>query len=117
MGELGVVGGESISVLVADDSLIIREGATAMLAAEAGVQVVGAAVDYDTLVAAADWHEPQVIVCDIRMPPNFQREGIDACKEVRRRHPAPKSSSCPGTTIPTTPSPSCRREPPATPTR
>jgi class 3 adenylate cyclase/CheY-like chemotaxis protein len=87
MGQLGVVGGETISVLVADDSLIIREGVRAMVAGEVGMDVVGAAVDYETLVAAADRYEPHVIVSDIRMPPNFQREGIDACKEIRHRHP------------------------------
>ena len=38
-------------------------------------------------MAGAESHEPQVIVSDIRMPPNFQREGIDACKEIRKRHP------------------------------
>jgi adenylate cyclase len=81
------VGTDSISVLVADDSLIIREGVRAMLAAESDLSVVGVAEDYDSLVAGAELHEPQVIVSDIRMPPNFQREGIDACKEIRKRHP------------------------------
>jgi class 3 adenylate cyclase/FixJ family two-component response regulator len=87
MASLADVGTESISVLVADDSVIIREGVRAMLAAEADLTVVGAAEDYDSLVAGAESHEPQVIVSDIRMPPNFQREGIDACKEIRKRHP------------------------------
>ena len=87
MGQLADVGDETISVLVADDSVIIREGVRAMLAAEADLTVVGSAEDYDTLVAGAESHEPQVIVSDIRMPPNFQREGIDACKEIRKRHP------------------------------
>ena len=86
-GSTGEVGNDSISVLVADDSVIIREGVRAMLAAEADLSVVGSAEDYDSLVAGAESHEPQVIVSDIRMPPNFQREGIDACKEIRKRHP------------------------------
>ena len=81
------MGNETISVLVADDSVIIREGVRAMLAGEADLDVVGSAEDYDALVAGAEAHEPQVIVSDIRMPPNFQREGIDACKEIRKRHP------------------------------
>jgi class 3 adenylate cyclase/DNA-binding NarL/FixJ family response regulator len=81
------VASDSISVLVADDSVIIREGVRAMLAGEADLDVVAFAEDYDTLVAAAEAHEPHVIVSDIRMPPNFQREGIDACKEIRKRHP------------------------------
>jgi class 3 adenylate cyclase/FixJ family two-component response regulator len=74
-------------VLVADDSVIIREGVRAMLSCESDVDVVGIAEDYDTLVAGAETHTPNVIVSDIRMPPNFQREGIDGCKEIRKRHP------------------------------
>ena len=74
-------------MLVADDSVIIREGVRAMLAAEADLDVVASAEDYESLVAGAESYEPQVIVSDIRMPPNFQREGIDACKEIRKRHP------------------------------
>jgi class 3 adenylate cyclase/DNA-binding NarL/FixJ family response regulator len=87
MRPLADVGSTSISVLVADDSVIIREGVRAMLAAEPDLDVVAAAEDYDSLVAGAESYEPQVIVSDIRMPPNFQREGIDACKEIRKRHP------------------------------
>jgi class 3 adenylate cyclase/DNA-binding NarL/FixJ family response regulator len=87
MRPLADVGSTSISVLVADDSVIIREGVRAMLAAEADLDVVAAAEDYDSLVAGAETYEPHVIVSDIRMPPNFQREGIDACKEIRKRHP------------------------------
>ena len=74
-------------MLVADDSVIIREGVRAMLSCESDVDVVGIAEDYDTLVAGAETHTPNVIVSDIRMPPNFQREGIDGCKEIRKRHP------------------------------
>ena len=48
---------------------------------------MGTAADYDELVAGADAAEPQVVVTDIRMPPNFQQEGIDAAKEIRKRHP------------------------------
>ena len=81
------MGQSSISVLVADDSVIIREGVRAMLAAEADLESSASAEDYDGLVAGAEAYEPQVIVSDIRMPPNFQREGIDACKEIRKRHP------------------------------
>ena len=51
MCPLADVGNSSISVLVADDSVIIREGVRAMLAAEADLDVVGAAEDYDALVA------------------------------------------------------------------
>ncbi len=45
------------------------------------------AADYDETVNGATAANPQVLVTDIRMPPTFQREGIDAAKEVRKRHP------------------------------
>jgi len=77
----------SISVFLADDNLIVREGVRALINARRDLQVVGVAADYDELVSGADAAQPQVIVTDIRMPPNFSREGIDAAREVRKRHP------------------------------
>jgi len=77
----------TISVFLADDNLIAREGVRALLALEEDLEVVGVAADYDELVAGADRHAPQVVVTDIRMPPDFGREGIDAAKEIRKRHP------------------------------
>ena len=76
-----------ISVFLADDNLIVREGVRALLQLEADFEVVGVAGDYDELVAGAEAAAPQVIVTDIRMPPTFQREGIDAANELRKRHP------------------------------
>ena len=76
-----------IRVLLADDSLIVREGLRALLDATEDVEVVGMAGDYDELIACAQKLAPQVVVTDIRMPPTFQREGIDAARLVRKRHP------------------------------
>jgi len=76
-----------ITVLVADDSVIVREGLRALLETTEDVVVVGLACDYDEVIARAEALEPQVIVTDIRMPPTFQREGIDAARLVRKRHP------------------------------
>jgi class 3 adenylate cyclase/ActR/RegA family two-component response regulator len=76
-----------ISVFLADDSLLVREGVRALLAAEHDLEVVGVAEDFDGLVQGADEKHPQVVVTDIRMPPNFQNEGIEAAKLVRKRHP------------------------------
>jgi CheY-like chemotaxis protein len=77
----------TIRVFLADDNLIVREGVRALIDRQAGVQVVGVAADYDEAVSGATAANPQVLVTDIRMPPAFQREGIDAAKEVRKRHP------------------------------
>jgi adenylate cyclase len=79
--------GDAISVFLADDNLIVRMGVRALLAREDDFEVVGEAADYDELIAGADAAAPQVLVSDIRMPPTFQREGIEAAKEVRKRHP------------------------------
>ncbi|MGB5433903.1 MAG: response regulator transcription factor, partial [Acidimicrobiia bacterium] len=77
----------TISVFLADDNLIVREGVKALLDLEDDLEIVGQAADYDGLVAGAEATNPNVIVTDIRMPPDFSREGIEAAKEVRRRHP------------------------------
>jgi class 3 adenylate cyclase/DNA-binding NarL/FixJ family response regulator len=75
-----------ISVLLADDSVIVREGLRALLGMNDDIDVVGVAGDYEELIARAEELAPQVIVTDIRMPPTFQREGIDAARLVRKRH-------------------------------
>jgi class 3 adenylate cyclase/ActR/RegA family two-component response regulator len=78
---------ERITIFLADDNVIVREGVRALLAREPDFEIVGTAGDYDELLAGADAAQPQVLVTDIRMPPSFQREGIDAAKELRKRHP------------------------------
>jgi class 3 adenylate cyclase/DNA-binding NarL/FixJ family response regulator len=77
----------AITVVLADDNLIVRTGVRALLTREADIVVVGEAADHPELLAAAQEHLPQVVVTDIRMPPTFQREGIDAAKEIRQRTP------------------------------
>ncbi|HVE93951.1 MAG TPA: adenylate/guanylate cyclase domain-containing protein [Acidimicrobiales bacterium] len=76
-----------VRVFLADDNLIVREGVRALLSSHKSLEVVGVAADYDELLAGAAATEPQVVVTDIRMPPTFQREGIDAAKEIRRMYP------------------------------
>src|SRR5437588_1466078 len=84
---MGGMGDGRITVFLADDNVIVREGVRALLGLEHDLEVVGTADDYDSLVAGAEAAAPQVLVTDIRMPPSFQTEGIDAAKEVRKRHP------------------------------
>jgi adenylate cyclase len=76
-----------ISVLLADDNVIVREGVRALLSLAGDVDVVAVAEDYDGVVGLAVEHHPQVVVTDIRMPPRFADEGIEAAKEVRKRLP------------------------------
>jgi adenylate cyclase len=76
-----------ISVFLADDNLLVREGVRALIDRHPDLAVVGVAADYDETVAGATAAAPHVLVTDIRMPPTFTREGIDAAQELRKRHP------------------------------
>jgi class 3 adenylate cyclase/ActR/RegA family two-component response regulator len=77
----------TISVFLADDNLLVREGVRALMEMADDLEIIGVAGDFDSLVDGAIEAQPQVVVTDIRMPPDFQHEGIDAAKLVRKRHP------------------------------
>src|SRR5258708_23695694 len=79
--------GRRIEVFLADDNLIVREGVRALIERNADLRVVGVAADGRGTVAGCAATEPQVLVTDVRMPPSYQREGIDAAKHVRMRYP------------------------------
>jgi DNA-binding NarL/FixJ family response regulator len=75
------------SVLIADDSYLIREGLVQLLAAVPAVTVVAATGDYDETMAAALAQHPDVVVTDIRMPPTNTDEGIRIARELRDKAP------------------------------
>lgn len=77
----------TIRVVLGEDNVLVREGVKALLEASEGIEVVGVAADAPELLACADESTPDVVVTDIKMPPNFQLEGIEAAHEIRRRHP------------------------------
>ncbi len=87
MGEGVGESGRGITVFLADDNLLVREGVRALIDRHPDLTVVGVGADYDETVAGATATAPHVLVTDIRMPPSFNREGIDAAKEIRKRHP------------------------------
>jgi DNA-binding NarL/FixJ family response regulator len=72
-------------VVLADDSILLREG-VARLLAEAGFDVVGQAADADELLEQVAAHQPDVAIVDIRMPPDTDG-GLRAAREIRARHP------------------------------
>lgn len=76
-----------IRVIIAEDSLLVREGLAKLLEAEPTLEVVGLCGDYDELMAAVDATEPDVVLTDIRMPPTGTDEGVRAANELRSRHP------------------------------
>lgn len=74
-------------VVIADDSLLLREGLQLLLT-EAGHEVVAAVGDGPSMVAAALEHRPDVCVVDVRMPPSHTDEGLRASVELRHEWPA-----------------------------
>lgn len=73
-------------VVIADDSMLVREG-LARLLADAGIDVAGTASTADELLRKVDQLRPDVAIVDIRMPPTHTDEGIIAAQEIHRTHP------------------------------
>jgi DNA-binding NarL/FixJ family response regulator len=73
-------------VVIAEDSLLLREG-IARLLEDAGFQVVGLAGDAVELMRKVSLHAPDVAIVDIRMPPGQSDEGLRAAHEIRKRFP------------------------------
>jgi serine/threonine-protein kinase len=76
----------TLRVAIADDSALLRRGLAALLASE-GLKVVCEATDAEELLACIAAHRPDAAVVDIRMPPTFTTEGIQAATAIRRDHP------------------------------
>jgi DNA-binding NarL/FixJ family response regulator len=72
--------------VVAEDQALLRDAVSSMLEL-GGVRVVARCSDADELLRAVREHEPDVAIVDIRMPPSFTDEGLQAAAEIRRTHP------------------------------
>jgi DNA-binding NarL/FixJ family response regulator len=77
----------ALRVVLAEDHLIVREGVRRLLETRHDVEVAAACGDLDSLLAAVDAEEPDVVLTDIRMPPGNTDEGIQAAKRLRETHP------------------------------
>jgi DNA-binding NarL/FixJ family response regulator len=75
-----------VRVIVADDSVLLREGVTRLLE-EAGFEVVGQAADREELMRKTRAHKPDIAIIDIRMPPTHTDEGLQAAREIREQMP------------------------------
>jgi DNA-binding NarL/FixJ family response regulator len=75
-----------VRVVIADDSVIVREGIVSILT-RAGVEVAAQASNADELMDEVDAHRPDVAIVDIRMPPTHTDEGLRAAHALRERHP------------------------------
>ena len=77
---------DPIRVVIAEDSVLLREG-IARLLEESGFEVAGQAGDAEDLLRKVGAHKPDVAVVDVRMPPTHTDEGLRAAREIREKHP------------------------------
>jgi DNA-binding NarL/FixJ family response regulator/class 3 adenylate cyclase len=80
-------GGPRLGVVLAEDSVLLREG-IARLLEDAGFDVVGQAGDAGELMLKVRSYQPDIAIVDIRMPPTHTDEGLQAAREIREKHPA-----------------------------
>jgi DNA-binding NarL/FixJ family response regulator len=73
-------------IVIAEDSVLLREGLTRLLA-EGGFDVVAAVPDANQLLRAVGEQRPDLAVVDVRMPPTHTDEGIQAALVIRRQYP------------------------------
>jgi DNA-binding NarL/FixJ family response regulator len=75
-----------VRVVIADDSVLLREG-IARLLVDSGFEVVGQAGDADDLLRKVGAHKPDIAVVDVRMPPTHTDEGLRAAHRIRAEYP------------------------------
>jgi DNA-binding NarL/FixJ family response regulator len=73
-------------VVVADDETLLRQGLVQLLA-KAGFEVAGEARDAAELLRLVETRRPDLVLTDIKMPPDHAEEGLVAAQEIRRKHP------------------------------
>ncbi|MEV7005655.1 response regulator transcription factor [Streptosporangium sp. NPDC051022] len=73
-------------VILAEDSVLLREGLVRLLAT-ADMHVVAAVADAEGLLRAVEEHDPDLVVTDVRMPPSHTDEGLRAALVLRRQRP------------------------------
>jgi DNA-binding NarL/FixJ family response regulator len=75
-----------VRIVIADDQVLLREGAARLLT-EAGMEVVGQAGDAEDLLRKVRAHKPDVAIVDIRMPPGDDDSGLVAARQIRQELP------------------------------
>jgi DNA-binding NarL/FixJ family response regulator len=78
---------QPLRVLIAEDAYIAREGTRRLLEEHGGLEVVGTADDYDSVLAEARRLEPDVVLMDVKMPPTHSMEGIEAAHAIKAERP------------------------------
>ena len=77
----------ALRVVFAEDNFLVRQGTAALLSTSDEVELVRIVEDPPSLLAAVKETGPDAVLTDIRMPPTFTTEGIDAAKQIRADHP------------------------------
>lgn len=77
----------AIRIVIAEDSLLVREGVRRVLDRADDLEVVAECADLPGLLAAVEEHKPDVVLTDVRMPPDSSDEGIRAAVLLQETHP------------------------------
>ena len=78
--------GSPLSVVLADDAVLLREGVRSLLEDE-GIEVLASVGDGEQLLEEVARHRPQLAIVDVRMPPTHTDEGLVAALRLKREHP------------------------------
>jgi DNA-binding NarL/FixJ family response regulator len=76
-----------VRIVIAEDTVLLREGLAGLLE-DAGHSVVARVGDAEALLAVVAEHAPDLAIVDVRMPPTYEDEGMQAAVEIRRAYPA-----------------------------
>lgn len=74
-------------IVIADDDILLREGISSLLE-RAGFDVIGQARDAPELLELVRDHRPALAIIDVRMPPGYLAEGLEASRQIRKQFPA-----------------------------
>src|SRR4051794_2174189 len=77
----------ALRVVFAEDNYLVRQGVTSLLTEVEDIDVVAVTTDLASLLDAVAETSPDVVLTDIRMPPTHTKEGIEAARRIRSRHP------------------------------
>ena len=77
----------AIRLVLAEDHYLVREGVRRLLETRPDFEIAAVCGDLDSLLAAVEAKQPDVVVTDIRMPPGDADEGIQAAERLRETHP------------------------------
>jgi len=80
------VGEATKRIVLADDDTLLREGIASLLQ-RSGFEVIGQAHDAPGLLDLVREHRPDLAIIDIRMPPGYLTEGLEAAREIRKQYP------------------------------